>query len=113
MPATDVTKLQRADKPLVNNQTAFNQLAANAVPGVAEDLYTDLATFSDVCNATGILISNNSGADAFLKGAAGAPAGAGILIPDGGNLYLGWDNPGTGVLFLENSGAVDFMVFRV
>ena len=112
MPATDVTKLERADKPLVNSQTAFNQLAANTVAGVAEDLYTDLAVFSDVCNATGILISNNSGADAFLRGAA-APAGTGILIPDGGNLYLGWDNPGTAVIFLENSGAVDFMVFRV
>ena len=41
MPATDVTKLQRADKPLVNNQTAFVQVTANGVAGTAEDLYTD------------------------------------------------------------------------
>ena len=112
MPATDVTKLQRADKPLVNNQTAFAQVTANGVAGTAEDLYTDLPSGADVTNATGLLISNNSGAAAFLRGAA-AGAGTGGLIPDGGNLYLGWDNPGTGVIFMENSGTIDFMAFRV
>jgi len=111
MPASDVTRIQWASKPLINARTTFNQLAANAVAGVGEDLYTDLETFSDVVNMSGMLISNNSGAASFLRSAA-APAGAGVLIPDGGGLYLGWDNPGTGVIFMENSGAVDFLIFN-
>ena len=112
MPRSDLDRTERASKPLVNPRTRFLRIPANAVGGTAEDLSTDiggLAGSGDVC---GILLNNQGAVAAWLRGAA-AGAGEGIEIPAGGNLYLGWDNPGAGVIFMENAGVVDVLAFRL
>jgi hypothetical protein len=115
MPQSDINRVERAAKPLINPRTIFARLPANAVGGVAEDLHTDLAAvagvrMSDLC---GLTIANNSGGGLFLRGVA-AGAGVGVHQPDQTTEYYGWDSEtGTGVAFMENAGNVDIIVHHL
>lgn len=107
---TDDKRREQNHRPVLNAQTAFVRLPANAVAGTAEDLAVALRTLGvDLGQIRGLFVGNQSGATMWLRG-AGAGAGTGVPIFNNNALqYFGWDEVAANI-FYEASAAVDVMV---